>query len=107
MELHRMGHRDTFTRICLVSIGARSIEGERGKGEGPLSGRRGGERLFAYPGDPPLLGNQRGDTVTTGYPVTLHYPRQRDGTLVLEKLCRTANTRIHRSCAHTIRYTRL
>lgn len=64
MELHRMGHRDTFTRICLVSIGARSIERERGKGEGPLSGRRGGERLFAYPGDPPLLGNQRGDTVT-------------------------------------------
>lgn len=34
-----------------------------------------------------LRGNERGDTVT-GYPVTLHYPRQRDGTLVLEKVCR-------------------
>lgn len=80
----------------------RETERERGDSK---SGRRGGERLFAYPGDPPLLGNERGDTVTTSYPVTLHYPRQRDGTLVLEKLCRTANTRIHRSCAHTIRCT--
>lgn len=88
MELDRMGRRDTFTRICLVSIGSNGERGEGGGGD--LSGRDGevekdySSRILLVM---ILRGNERGDTVT-GYPVTLHYPRQPDGTLVLEKVCR-------------------